>query len=43
MFVSLTQVCVVYVAKEVASNRGARSIMGVVCNRTHTQALQKES
>ena len=39
MFVSLARVCVVYIVKEVASFRGARSI-GVARNRTHTRALQ---
>ena len=38
MFVSLMQVCVVYVVKEVASFRGLGQLMGVAHNRTHTQA-----
>ena len=40
MFVSLMQVCIVYVVKEVASVRGARSINGAVCNITCAQAIQ---
>ena len=38
--VSLMQVCVVYVVKEVVPFLGGWSINGVACKRTRTRALQ---
>ena len=40
IFVSLTRECIAYVVMEVATFLGDRSIMGVVCKRTH--ACQQE-
>ena len=40
MFVSLVRACVVYVVKEVGQSGGLGQLMGLVCNRTHAQALQ---
>ena len=37
----LTRACVVYVVKEVASFRGARSINGRGANRTRARALRR--
>ena len=40
----LTQVCIVYVVKEVASFPGGLGqLMGVAHNRTHARTSQKES
>ena len=40
ILVSLTQVCVVYVVKEVTSFRGLGQLMCVARNRTRARALQ---
>ena len=36
MFVSLTQVCIVYVVKEVVSFRWLGQLMGMACKTTFT-------
>ena len=39
MLVSHTQLCIVYVVKEVASLQGLGELMGVACNRTCTAMI----
>ena len=41
MFVSLTQLCVVYVVKEVMSFRRLSQLMGMAQKKTHAQALDE--